>query len=118
MKCFNCKEDFNDKEEEYVSIRIVWVDTENDQLRFISLHETYHAECYRYSTPVYNDVWGSKKLVGCFRQVKKGTRIMKGRTFPEFVVYPIVPARSWKAKPAFLSEAPNGCEPCVIQDET
>jgi hypothetical protein len=118
MKCSECKEDFNDNEERYVAIRTVWVDTENDQLRFVSLHETYHTECYDDFPPEYNDVWGSKKLVGCFRQVKKGTRVMEGKTFPKFVMYPIVLTRLWKAKPAFLSEAPNGCEPRVIQDET
>jgi hypothetical protein len=115
MKCSECEEDFNDNEEEYVLIRTVWVDTEAEQLRFISLHETYHTECYDDNfPPEYKDVWGSKKFLGYFSQVKKGTRIIEGEPFPEFVVYPIVPTRLWKAEPDFLSEAPKGCEPRVI----
>jgi hypothetical protein len=89
MKCFKCQKDFSPKKETHIIMRTVWLVTTEYPTGFVGHDRYFHRACHSEFGSNNSSQRGNNHFVHCFTQVKRGGRILKGETFPDFLIYRI-----------------------------
>jgi len=89
MKCFKCKKDFDPKKETYVCERTIWLVASGDLTGFVGRDQNFHGPCHAELGSKHSTESPTNHFVHSYTQVKRGNRILKGETFPDFLIYRI-----------------------------